>query len=647
MNKIQIFAIVFTVPAMALNLPRKSARSLLQYEKAKESCLQDWCDARSLPWEKKCTWKTTCQGCPNCATICPQWCTDHTLSWETKLKWEGCASCPMPAPNILLIVADDLGYNDLGYRQNKVTDANPHGLNTTSEKGRVFSPTIDKLASESMKLERNYAQSTCTPARVALLTGRYPWRTGMGPIPLVDGMPWGVPGSEKMLAEVLSEAGYATHMVGKWHLGNNDERYTPTFRGFDSFFGLLTGAGDYFEHRTHHEALDFRSTELASKNILTPNTDEFRGKYSTTIMAERVTDVVQYHKNNGGGKPLFLFMAFQNIHGKWVQAPDDVKNKYNGTFFEDEDGIRVQTALAMVTAMDNAVASIEADFKDAGLWDETFVVFTGDNGGNPMAPGKYGAFGTMWPGGSNYPLRGAKATDWEGGVRCTAFIRGTKEWPVPVGETKELTHITDIFATLVHIAGGSTEGIELDGHNIYDVISKGAPATRDNIIFDCPYLDSELQTFEEALNVTGRFGAVRKGDLKLFYQQDGARSSTDSEDQMRQLKHDEDELLCDCPDPIDGIFVFNISEDPRECTNLAGKAEYADQIQEMKDLLSSCSKDAAESLADHFRFIPEMNEIWQEQIANTRVFDPSVGTPSWQQYDCAKDYPGKCGWPMR
>jgi arylsulfatase B/arylsulfatase I/J len=552
-------------------------------------------------------------------------------------------------PNILLLMVDDLGYNDVGYRQNKVTDANPNGSPTTHPLAAVKTPTIDRLASESFKLERHYAHSTCSPSRVAILTGRFPWRTGTGPIPLVDGMPYGLPGAEKLISEVMTDAGYATHMVGKWHLGLADERYTPTFRGFDSFFGMLTGGQDYFTHRTKYETLDFRTSEMSSRNVLPPNTDEFKGKYSATIFAERVTEVVAYHKANGGGKPLFLFMSFQTIHGKWVGATEEAMDTYTGPHFEDADGIRVKTGLAMVTATDTAIASIEKDFIDAGLWDNTVLVFTGDNGGNPMAPGKYGAFGTMWPGGSNYPLRGAKATDWEGGIRCTSFIRGTTagSWPVNVGETKELTHLTDVFATMAYIAGGSTEGLVLDGKNIYDVISKGAAAERDSIIFDCPYV-KKGGNYQDALASPGQFGAIRLGDLKLFYHQLGARSCTDTEVQHLQLKMTNDALLCDCPAPIGGVFVFNVVTDPGECTNLAGDPAYADQIKAMENLLNKCTPEAVEPLTNMYMYNATMKAIWQEQTKKQRVFSDTVGTNEWTQYDCNLDHSGGiCGWPTR
>eukprot|EP01060_Flectonema_neradi_P009679 TRINITY_DN16896_c0_g1_i2.p1 TRINITY_DN16896_c0_g1~~TRINITY_DN16896_c0_g1_i2.p1 ORF type:complete len:181 (+),score=37.92 TRINITY_DN16896_c0_g1_i2:36-545(+) len=131
-------------------------------------------------------------------------------------------------PHVVFILADDYGWNDVGYHQNTVNSANPSGEVTTN--GYIPTPNIDKICEEGVKLENYYVQPLCSPTRGTIMTGRYASHTGIGPSVIMEEQPYGMPGSEVFLPELLKDVGYSTHMVGKWHLGFCDERYTPTFR---------------------------------------------------------------------------------------------------------------------------------------------------------------------------------------------------------------------------------------------------------------------------------------------------------------------------------------------------------------------------------------------------------------------------------
>ena len=265
----------------------------------------------------------------------------------------------------------------MGYHQNAVSPANPSGLNTTN--GYIMTPNIDALAAQGIKLENYYVQPLCSPTRGTVMTGRYPSHTGVGPNVIRPTHPYGLPGDEVTIAQVMKSAGYATAAVGKWHLGFCDERYTPTFRGFDSFLGYLLGAEDYYAHTRSDEGfsgLDFRNSTLPiSAGVMPPATDAYKGNYSTFVFADRVEAAVQAHAAGpDAAKPLFVYMPFQAVHGP-LEAPQSYIDKY--AHIADK---KRRTYAAMVTALDDAVGQIVDAYKAAGLWDDTVLVFSTDNG---------------------------------------------------------------------------------------------------------------------------------------------------------------------------------------------------------------------------------------------------------------------------
>ncbi|TSL04224.1 Arylsulfatase B [Bagarius yarrelli] len=305
-----------------------------------------------------------------------------------------------------------MGFYDVGY----------HG-------SEIKTPVLDRLSAAGVRLENYYVQPLCTPSRNQIMTGRY--------------QPYCVPLEEKLLPELMLEAGYSTHMVGKWHLGMYRKQCLPTRRGFQSYFGYLTGSENYYTHERCYFipqlnvtrcALDLRDGEETSPSYL--------NLYSTEIFTHRAVNIIKEHNAQ---KPLFLYVALQAVH-----APLQVPERYTKPYSFIKNSARRHYA-GMVSAMDEATLA----------------------------------------GGSNWPLRGRKWSLWEGGVRGVGFVTGPLvEQPGTV--SRELIHVSDWLPTIVGVAGGSTNGTKpLDGFNVWDTISKGEASPRQELLhnIDPLYID--------------------------------------------------------------------------------------------------------------------------------------------------------------
>lgn len=343
-----------------------------------------------------------------------------------------------PKPHILLIVADDLGWRDVGY----------HG-------GDVHTPHLDRLALNGARLESHYAHPQCTPTRAALLTGRYPWRYGLQTAGILRHATWGLPTDERVLPQALKTAGYRTALVGKWHLGHADKAYWPTHRGFDSFYGHLAGSIGYFSHEDEGRPDWYRNDMAITES-----------GYATTLLGHEAARIVRAHDPR---TPLFLYLAFNAPH-----SPYEAPKEYEDRYLDVADPLR-RVYAAMITAMDDAIGGVLTALDESGMRQHTLIIFQSDNGGatSPRSSGRTPS--------DNTPYRGGKVTLWEGGVRVPAFAT----WPGHIAAgtvVTEPTHTVDWFATFMMLAGGlSGAGKDLDGRDIWDTMTDGARSPHDDI----------------------------------------------------------------------------------------------------------------------------------------------------------------------
>jgi arylsulfatase A-like enzyme len=357
-----------------------------------------------------------------------------------------------PRPHIVFIVADDMGWKDVGY----------HG-------SEIRTPHLDRLAAEGVKLEQFYVQPVCTPTRASLMTGRYPMRYGLQVGVIRPWAQYGLPLEERMLPEALREAGYATFMVGKWHLGSHDPKYWPTSRGFDHHYGHLFGAIDYFTHVRDGKPDWYRDGK--------PIAEE---GYATELLGREAVRIVREHDP---AKPLFLYVPFNATHAP-LQAPPEHLERC-----KDIPDRERRLKAAMTVCMDDQIGAIAAELERRGLREKTLLVFASDNGG-PI--GKNAAA-------DNGPLRAGKGTLYEGGLRVNAFA----VWP---GRLKAgavcsgLLHMTDWHPTLLGLAGAKLDPkVSLDGKDAWTAIAEGRPSPREELLH----------------NVEPGRGALRKGPWKL------------------------------------------------------------------------------------------------------------------------------------
>ncbi|MCP3984754.1 MAG: arylsulfatase [bacterium] len=367
----------------------------------------------------------------------------------------GTASGP---PHIVLIVADDLGWNDVGF----------HG-------SEIETPRLDQIASDGIELDRFYAQTTCSPTRTALMTGKSPARLGITrPIAKLD--PGGLPIEETLLPEYLRRAGYQTFMSGKWHLGHGEQRYFPHRRGFDHFYGHVTGGIGYWDHN-HGGGHDWQRNGVTVRE---PG-------YSTQLITDEAISLLEARDPE---RPTFLYVAYNAPHLP-NEAPPDTIDRH--AHIEDEFR-RVHAA--MVSELDTAIGRLLDALETQGMRDDTIIWFLSDNGGLsreaqppelvrflnglvevfgaplPIAAAEFIRTNVLEGGSDNRPLRGGKQLVTEGGARVPSALW----WPGHLGGGRSELFITaqDVLPTLLEMAGlGASTPDDLDGISRFGPLEKG------------------------------------------------------------------------------------------------------------------------------------------------------------------------------
>jgi len=368
-----------------------------------------------------------------------------------------------PPPHIIYIVADDLGWADVGFNGSDIP-----------------TPNIDALAAEGARLGQFYTQPMCTPTRAALMTGRYPLRYGLQTGVIPSAGTYGLPTDEYLMPQALRDAGYRTALVGKWHLGHADTKFWPMQRGFDSFYGALVGEIDHFEHASH-----------GVKDWYRDNAPLDEAGFDNTLFGQEAARVIEGHDP---AQPLFIYLAFTAPHSPF-QAPEEYVRRF--AHVEDEQR---RLYSAMVSVMDDEIGRVVAALEAKGMRENTLIVFHSDNGGvrDSMFAGE-SKVGDNLPA-SNGPFRAGKGTTYEGGTRVCACVN----WPgrVRPGEVTGMLHVVDMLPTLAALAGADLGASKpLDGMDVWAAIAEGAETPRTEVIY----------------NVDPTNGTVREGDLKLVW----------------------------------------------------------------------------------------------------------------------------------
>ncbi len=369
-------------------------------------------------------------------------------------------------PNIVYIVADDLGWKDVGY----------HGSD-------IKTPNIDKLAENGARLEQFYAQPMCTPTRAALMTGRYPFRYGLQTLVIPSASTYGLPTDEWLLPQALKEAGYETAIIGKWHLGHADPKYWPRQRGFDYQYGPLIGELDYFTHEQHGVTDWYLNNKLVKEK-----------GYTTTLLGDAAVKLIAGHNP---AVPLYLYLAFNAPHAPY-QAPQEYLDQY-----KDITDPSRRAYAGSVTAMDDEIGRVVAALDKKGMRGNTIIVFQSDNGGthNAMFAGEGDMSKVVIPC-DNGPFRDGKGMLYEGGTRVPAFAN----WPghiKPGTVVDGMMHVVDTYPTLIGLAGASDAKSKkpLDGLDMWPTISQGKPSPRTEVVYN-------IEPFR---------AGIREGDWKLVW----------------------------------------------------------------------------------------------------------------------------------
>jgi arylsulfatase len=497
-----------------------------------------------------------------------------------------CNEQPAPTPeqkrpNLLIILADDMGYSDLGIYGSEIN-----------------TPRLDSLARKGLAFTSFYNAARCCPTRASLLTGLYPHQAGMG------GMVSGYLSSPEAgpyqgylnrqcmtMAELLKEAGYATYMSGKWHVGEK-EAHWPRQRGFDRYFGLISGASSYYEIIRHQPRV--RQMALDDERWY-PQNDDF---YMTDAFTDYALQFLEQHQQNQADQPFLLYLAYTAPH--WpLHAPEEDIRRYEQTYLGGWDSLRReryqrqqelqliddQFALppreegvpaweqadqqtdwsrrmavyaAMIDRMDQNIGRVVDRLREQGKLENTVIMFMSDNGAspedisgrrlnNPIAEvgekGSYVAYQKSWAIASNTPFRRYKAWVEEGGIASPLIVH----WPQGIREpgtlVRQYAHVTDIMPTLAALAGADY------------------PET---------YRGEELRALPGASLLPLFAGEATQAERPLFWEHFGHRAVRLGDWKVVAASPEEEWRL------------YNIAEDPTELSDLAGR--YPEKVSSMDSL---------------------------------------------------------------
>lgn len=511
----------------------------------------------------------------------------------------GIVTATKPRPHIIHIMVDDLGWNDLGFKQ-----AQHH-------EPLCSSPNIDRLATTGVLLTSHYAFKVCGPSRSSFHTGRLPWQMGYydnsgaaTPFEHVDSNRLGASRNFTLLPEVLQAAGYKTHAIGKWHLGHVTRAYTPTYRGYETFLGYYSAmTHDYWAH-THATGasnckgpgLDNEWSDLSnnSGNVLAQSMDN--GTYESTLFGDQAVSLINNHAATApSDKPLFIYLAFHNEHDPH-QAPKSAIDKYENTVKSDT----YKVTCAQISTMDEQIGRVVEALNKTGMLSNSVIGLSSDNGG-PLDHA------------NNYPRRGGKHTFYEGDIRTTAFMwspllpksrQGTKY--------KSLMHLADWRSTYAmgvaaipreQVVDAGPFAVESQDH--WAAISGSMKGPRTEIIHAVHSTVYPGNCSYEVFNSRNCPAVITSGDLKLMLGAVGDRSLLTLNESAAgksipfgqsggfcglagfaercesEGNHKAPASKADDPGGCLHGCLFNVTGDISESTNLFNDPSYASDVQQL------------------------------------------------------------------
>eukprot|EP00039_Didymoeca_costata_P002570 m.61122 g.61122 ORF g.61122 m.61122 type:complete len:529 (+) comp11379_c0_seq2:104-1690(+) len=458
-------------------------------------------------------------------------------------------------PHIVYALVDDWGHY------------NSHVLGNNPD---IHTPNLDKLVANGAILDRHYTYQFCSPTRVSLMSGRLP-------IHVKEDNDWvgGVPRNMTIIAKKLQSAGYSTHHLGKWHAGSASFGHIPAGRGFDTSLGYFHASEDHYANTAPALLLkncsafnttwpcgtDGRFDQLKGVDLwrnLKPATGENGTGYNLFHWMHEVTSIITTLPE---GSPLFLYMAFQNNHAP-LQVPDQYSNLYNNI-----TGIK-RTYYGMTTAWDDALGNITRLMESTNMWSNTLLVISSDNGGPIYSGG----------GANNYPLRGGKISDFEGGVRVASVIAGGFLPSKQVGKTiSGYIHICDWYATFCAVAGvnpvdtaAAAAGLPpIDSMNMWPMLS-GENSTSPRVSIP---LSSGQGTHAGEILTKGSKGALIHQNYKIIVGRICENAWT-SPNYPNGTHVDPRQICMDCGTGC----LFDIINDPTEHHDLSANPAYRDTM---------------------------------------------------------------------
>ncbi|XP_058124599.1 arylsulfatase B-like [Anopheles coustani] len=414
-------------------------------------------------------------------------------------------------PHIVIITTDDMGWYDVGF----------HGSN------QFGTPNIDALAYDGIILNRHYSAPLCTPSRAALMTGKHPMNVGMQHYVIDSDEPWGLGLDQRIMPEYFREAGYRTHMVGKWHLGFFTEQHIPTNRGFDTHRGYLGPYIDYWNYVNKMNSGTFEGYDMRHNRDVD---FQANGTYATDYFTTAAQDIIASHGPDGA--PMLLVMHHLAPHAANdddpLQAPQETIDRFS--YIRDKAR---RTYAAMMSKVDDSVGAVYRSLKENGMLDNSIIVFMSDNGGATR--------GLHSNTGSNYPLRGQKNSPWEGAVRTAAFI-----WSPLLKDTQRVSnqwfHISDWLPTLASAAGVRVRRpsvTDIDGIDQWEALAYGTGNPRQRLMNNLDEIFAYTSYMEDGLKYVN--GSTLGGANDLWYGET---------DELDKLPTDEEYLASVMSTPI-------------------------------------------------------------------------------------------------